>query len=118
MEYKDFGCYSEESVDYPVYAKKAAEAVANFEDAEKQLEVLAADIENKKVEIANTEAQIENKLAEIEAKKAEMEAKEKEIEEQNDALNNRLTAILMPKTSRCFCRRQIRRWRRRRWTRR
>ena len=28
LEYKDFGCYSEESVDYPVYAKKAAEEVA------------------------------------------------------------------------------------------
>lgn len=27
LEYNDFGCYSEESVDYPVYAKKAAEAV-------------------------------------------------------------------------------------------
>lgn len=26
--YKDFGCYSEEAVDYPVYAKKAAKAVA------------------------------------------------------------------------------------------
>lgn len=31
LEYKDFGCYSEESVDYPVYAKKAAKAVANGE---------------------------------------------------------------------------------------
>lgn len=28
IEYKDFGCCSEESVDYPVYAKKAADAVA------------------------------------------------------------------------------------------
>lgn len=28
IEYKDFGCYSEESVDYPIYAKKAANAVA------------------------------------------------------------------------------------------
>lgn len=28
LEYNDFGCYSEESVDYPVYAKKAAKAVA------------------------------------------------------------------------------------------
>ena len=74
-------------------AKKAAEAVANFEDAEKQLEQLASEIENKKVEIANSEAAIEAKKAEIEAKKAEMEAKEKEIKEQNDALNNRLTAI-------------------------
>lgn len=31
LEYKDFGCYSEESVDYPVYAKKAANAVASGE---------------------------------------------------------------------------------------
>ena len=31
LEYKDFGCYSEESVDYPVYAKKAATAVADGE---------------------------------------------------------------------------------------
>lgn len=31
IEYKDFGCYSEESVDYPIYAKKAAEAVAGGE---------------------------------------------------------------------------------------
>ena len=31
LEYKDYGCYSEESVDYPVYGKKAAEAVASGE---------------------------------------------------------------------------------------
>ncbi len=31
IEYRDFGCYSEESVDYPVYAKKAACAVADGE---------------------------------------------------------------------------------------
>lgn len=31
ISYKDFGCYSEESVDYPVYAKKAAYAVASGE---------------------------------------------------------------------------------------
>ena len=30
IEYKDYGCYSEESVDYPVYAKKAANA--KFDD--------------------------------------------------------------------------------------
>lgn len=29
LEYKDFGCYSEESVDYPIYGRKAAEAVAS-----------------------------------------------------------------------------------------
>ena len=31
MEYKNYGCYSEESVDYPVYAKKVAHAVADGE---------------------------------------------------------------------------------------
>lgn len=31
MEYKDFGCYGEEAVDYPVYARKAAYAVADGE---------------------------------------------------------------------------------------
>ena len=74
-------------------AKAAAAAVANFEEAEKQLDQLASDIETKKIEISNTEAKIEEKMAEIEAKRAEMEAKEAEIEEQNDALNNRLTAM-------------------------
>lgn len=31
VEIKDFGTYSEESVDYPIYAEKAARAVANKE---------------------------------------------------------------------------------------
>lgn len=31
LEYKDYGCYSEESVDYPIYGRKAAEAVASGE---------------------------------------------------------------------------------------
>ena len=31
LAYKDFGTYSEESCDYPVYAKKVAEAVLNKE---------------------------------------------------------------------------------------
>ena len=31
LEYKDFGCYSEESVDYPEYGRKAAKAVASGE---------------------------------------------------------------------------------------
>ena len=31
LEYKNFGCYSEESVDYPIYAKAAACAVADGE---------------------------------------------------------------------------------------
>lgn len=31
LEYKDFGTYSEDSVDYPVYGKKAAKAVASGE---------------------------------------------------------------------------------------
>lgn len=31
LEYKDYGCYSEESCDYPVYGKAVAEAVASGE---------------------------------------------------------------------------------------
>ena len=31
IEYKDYGCFSEESVDYAVYAKKVADAVAGGE---------------------------------------------------------------------------------------
>lgn len=31
IAYKDFGCFSNEAVDYPVYAKKAAEAVVSGE---------------------------------------------------------------------------------------
>ena len=31
LEYKDFGCYSEASVDYPEYGKAVANAVANTE---------------------------------------------------------------------------------------
>lgn len=31
IEYKDFGCYDEQSVDYPIYAYKTATAVANAE---------------------------------------------------------------------------------------
>lgn len=31
IEFKDYGCFSEESVDYPVYAYKVATAVANKE---------------------------------------------------------------------------------------
>ncbi|MBQ8798182.1 MAG: ribose 5-phosphate isomerase B [Lachnospiraceae bacterium] len=31
LEYKDFGTYSSESVDYPIYGKKVAHAVANGE---------------------------------------------------------------------------------------
>lgn len=31
IEYKDFGCYSEESCDYPIYGKAVAEAVAGGE---------------------------------------------------------------------------------------
>lgn len=31
MEYKDYGCYSEESCDYPEYGKAVAEAVASKE---------------------------------------------------------------------------------------
>lgn len=31
LEYKDLGCYSEESCDYPIYGKAVAQAVANGE---------------------------------------------------------------------------------------
>lgn len=31
LEYKNFGCYSKESVDYPVYGRAAAKAVASGE---------------------------------------------------------------------------------------
>ncbi len=31
IAYKDFGCYSEESCDYPVFAKKVASAIVNGE---------------------------------------------------------------------------------------
>ena len=31
IAYRDFGCYSTESVDYPIYGKKVAEAVAGGE---------------------------------------------------------------------------------------
>ena len=31
LEYKDYGCYSEESVDYPIYGKAVANAVASGE---------------------------------------------------------------------------------------
>lgn len=31
LEYKDYGCYSEESCDYPVYGRAVAEAVASGE---------------------------------------------------------------------------------------
>ena len=60
-------------------AKKAAAAVENLEEAEKQLEQLQSEIETTKIEIEN--------------KKIEMAAKEAEIKEQNDALNDRLTAM-------------------------
>ena len=66
--------------------KKAAAATANLEEAEKRLNELSGAIEQTKADIAATEADI----AET---KVRMEAKEKEIEEQNNALNNRLTAM-------------------------
>ena len=31
LEYKDYGCNGPESVDYPVYGKKVAEAIVNGE---------------------------------------------------------------------------------------
>lgn len=67
-------------------AKKAAAAVENVEQAEAQLNQIAGEIDSLKAEIAATEA-------EIAQTKADMKAKEAEIKEQNDALNNRLTAM-------------------------
>ena len=67
-------------------AKKAAAAVENVEQAEAQLNQIAGEIESIKADIAATEA-------EIAQTKADMKAKEAEIKEQNDALNNRLTAM-------------------------
>ena len=66
--------------------KKAAQATKNFEEAEKRLGDLQGQIEQTKADIAYTEA-------EIAATREKMEKKEKEIKEQNDALNNRLTAM-------------------------
>ena len=67
-------------------AKKAAEATQNIEEAEKRLNALAGQVEQ-------TQADITATIAEIEDTRAKMEKKEKEIEEQNNALNNRLTAM-------------------------
>lgn len=66
--------------------KKAAEATANFEEAEKRLDELAAQIEQ-------TRADIDATMADIEETRVKMALKEQEIEEQNNALNNRLTAM-------------------------
>ena len=66
--------------------RKAAEATANFEDAEAKLDSLAGEVEQTKADIQATEAKIEDT-------RARMEKKEAEIEEQNNALNNRLTAM-------------------------
>lgn len=66
--------------------KKAAEASKNFEEAEARLEALQGQVEQTRADIAATEA-------EIESTKAKMQKKEQEIEEQNNALNNRLTAM-------------------------
>ncbi len=43
IEYKDFGTYTEESADYPVYAKKVAEAVLSGE-AEKGILICGTGI--------------------------------------------------------------------------
>ena len=67
-------------------AKKAADAVENLEAAEEELSRLQAQMEITKAEISNTQA-------EIEATRIKMSEKEKEIEEQNEALDNRLTAM-------------------------
>lgn len=60
-------------------AKKAAAATRDFEAAEARLNSLTAQVEAKRAEIADT--------------RAKMEAKQQEIDEQNDALNDRLTAM-------------------------
>ncbi|MBE6042417.1 MAG: hypothetical protein E7220_07865 [Clostridiales bacterium] len=67
-------------------AKKAAQATANFEEAEEKLNSLASEMENTKAVIESTKVQI----AET---KGKMEQKEKDIEEQNKALDGRLTAM-------------------------
>ena len=66
--------------------KKAAEATANIEEAEEKLTSLQGQVEQTKADIQAT-------LVRIEETKAKMEKKEAEIEEQNNALNNRLTAM-------------------------
>ena len=66
--------------------KKAAEATANFEEAEARLDALQGQMEQ-------TRADIEATKAEIEETRVKMAQKEAEIEEQNNALNNRLTAM-------------------------
>ncbi len=66
--------------------RKAAEATDNFEDAEAKLESLAGEVEQ-------TQADIDATKVRIEETRAKMEKKEAEIEEQNNALNNRLTAM-------------------------
>ena len=43
LEYTDYGCYSEASVDYPIYAKKVAHAVADGE-AEKGILICGTGI--------------------------------------------------------------------------
>lgn len=60
-------------------AEKKAEATANFEEAERQANIIQGEIDTKQAEIDET-------LAEIEAKQAE-------IKRQQDALDDRLTAM-------------------------
>ena len=74
-------------------AKKAADATKSFDDAEKRLEELQGQMEQTKASISATEADIAATENEIAATKVRMKEKEAEIKEQNDALNNRLTAM-------------------------
>ena len=67
-------------------AKKAADAVANIEASEEQLLKLQAQMEI-------TLSAINTKKAEIESTRVKMAQKQEEIKEQNEALNNRLTAM-------------------------
>ena len=47
LEYKDYGCNGPESVDYPVYGKKVAEAIVNGE-CEKGILICGTGIGNSK----------------------------------------------------------------------
>lgn len=74
-------------------AKKKAAAIANFEEAEKELNQIQSDMESTKAEIEATKASIEATVAEIEETQKKIQKKEAEIEKQNTALGNRLTAM-------------------------
>lgn len=74
-------------------AKKRAAAIANFEEAEKELDNIQAEMETTKADIEATKASIDVTEAEIVETQKKIQKKEAEIEEQNKALGNRLTAM-------------------------